>query len=99
MGSYDEVNFSIECPACKKEVNGFQTKDLRGFFETVEYWECDNFYSACDWCATWIEFKRKMPKPKVPIDHYEMTSEPSDHPEENFIRNKDGKISGFKGRA
>jgi hypothetical protein len=96
MGIYDSVHFKIECPVCKKTVDGFQTKDLGGFFNTVNYWECNNFYSSCDYCNTWIEFILKKERPIIPIEDYEMIIEPSQYKEESFIRLSDGRIVGFK---
>lgn len=97
MGVYDNVNISIECPNCKKEVTNFQTKDTNGWFETVDYWECDHFYSSCDYCNAWIDFDRKKPKPEVPLSDYEMKFVLSTRKESQLMRNHEGKIVGFTG--
>ena len=73
--SYDEVDFKMDCPKCSKEITGFQTKDLSCDFEKIDYWECNNFYSSCHFCDTWVEFNRKEKLPKVPINHYSITVE------------------------
>lgn len=75
---YDTVKFKMDCPSCGKEVGEFQTKDCSGFFDTVEFWECDNFYTSCDWCHHWIEFNRKEKRPRVPIEYFEMTVRPNE---------------------
>lgn len=97
MGIYDHVNYKMDCPMCGKDVGDFQTKDLGRFFERVEYWECNNFYSSCDYCNTWIEFTLKNPRPPIPIESYEMKVEPSSFDEHQFERGKDGRIIAIKG--
>lgn len=96
---YDTVKFKLDCPSCGKEAGEFQTKDLQGFFETVDYWECDNFYTSCDWCNDWIEFNRKEKRPQVPIEHFEMTVRPHKVQESRLWRNEQGKIIGYKGKS
>ena len=96
---YDKVKFKMYCPNCNKEAGEFQTKDLKGFFEEIDYWECDNFYTSCDYCNAWIEFNRKEKRPKVPIEHFKMTVRPSEVEEFRVWRNEEGKIIGFKGKG
>ncbi len=96
MSVFDYVNFKIDCPHCNKEVTGFQTKDLNRYFEDVEFWECDNFYSSCGWCNTWIEFELKNPRPEIPIGDYEMKFSLTEKDESQIMRNAEGKIYGFK---
>ena len=59
MGMYDNINFKIECPRCKKEIQGFQSKDGHCVMETLEFYEVNNFYASCSNCRTWIEFTLK----------------------------------------
>jgi hypothetical protein len=98
MGSYDDVNFSMPCPICKKEISGFQTKDLSCSFETVNFWECERFYSSCDYCNTWIDFVYKREKKKIFIEDYEIRMELNNCPEDRITRNSEGKITGFLGQ-
>jgi len=73
MGTYDNVEFEMNCPECGTNVNDFQSKDGFCILATVKYWEVDNFYSACPSCGLWIEFTRKIPKEELPISAYQMT--------------------------
>lgn len=79
MGMFDIIkNFEIECPTCGKLVTEFQTKDTACNMEYVDYWETDYFYSPCDYCDTWIDFVRKRPMLRVPIEDYKMIVTKSD---------------------
>jgi hypothetical protein len=99
MGMFDYVNYKTNCPTCQKEIDGFQTKDTGCDMETVEFWETDIFYSSCDYCNTWVEFRRKAAKPRVPIEDYQMYIIPSNCDESQFMRNTDGKIVGICGKT
>ena len=60
---FNEVNFSMTCPICEAEVNGFQTKEGNLLLDNVEPDSVNNFYSNCDNCFssgvnTWIEYSR-----------------------------------------
>ncbi len=92
MGIFDYVNYKMDCPKCGKDVGDFQTKDCGGWFEKVEYWQCDNFYASCDYCNTWIEFTLKREREPIPIEAYEMRVELSECDESQFTRNDNGKI-------
>lgn len=59
MGCFDYVEFKMECPNCKAEVTGFQSKDGMCCFEHVTPNDVNNFYTSCDNCKTWIEVQRK----------------------------------------
>lgn len=58
MGMFDYVNFSIPCPHCGHEVEGFQSKSGDCCLETIEPWTVNNFYSGCDNCGAWIDYSR-----------------------------------------
>ena len=63
MGMFNEVNFSMKCPVCATEIDGFQTKDGSRLLENVEPESINNFYASCDNCYrtgvnTWIEYSR-----------------------------------------
>ncbi len=77
MGMFDYIDFKTECPKCGEKVTGFQSKDGPCQLETLNYWEIDNFYAACDNedCDAWIEYKRTViiPPLQVPITHYKRT--------------------------
>lgn len=99
MGIYDKVNHKMDCPKCGKEVTDFQTKDTNGWFETIEYWQCDNFYSSCDYCTTWIEFTLQRDRVNIPLDAYEMKVELSELKESQVTRNEAGKITSICGKG
>lgn len=75
MGRFDHINYKMDCPTCGKEVSDFQSKCLRCFFDKIEFWEVDRFYSSCNFCNTWIEFNLNRSLINIPIDAYEMTIE------------------------
>lgn len=100
MGIFNYVNFKITCPNCNKEVEDFQTKDFNdsAYFDTVEFWECNNFYSSCDYCKTWIEYNLERAH-KRGIEDYKKTITPSRLEENQIKRNKKGKIIAIKGKG
>ena len=73
MGMYDYVEFKTKCPNCKKEIDGFQTKDGRCIMDTLNFWEVDNFYSSCECCGTWVTHTlESRPNRKITIKDYKM---------------------------
>jgi hypothetical protein len=72
MGMYDNINFEIECPKCKKLIKGFQSKDGVCMLETLDFWEVNNFYSSCSNCFCYIEFNiDKRPNRDLKIEDYD----------------------------
>lgn len=59
MGMFDYVDFETTCPNCGKPLTGFQSKDLSCVLETVKPENVNFFYTSCDNCDTWVEFRRK----------------------------------------
>src|SRR5947209_9516122 len=59
MGLFDYVNFECDCPGCGAKLKGFQTKDRACVLDTLMPWEVDCFYTSCDNCGLWVEFRRK----------------------------------------
>ena len=59
MGMYDNIDFECACPVCHAKVIGFQSKDGECLNDTLQPNEVSNFYSSCDKCGCWIEFKSK----------------------------------------
>jgi hypothetical protein len=95
--SYVTIDEKVLCPNCNAEVSGFQSKDLDTFFETVNYWEGDNFYTSCDICDAWIEFNKIKEINKSPLKDYEIKVFPSEVTEEQLMKNDEGKIIGYQG--
>jgi hypothetical protein len=62
MGMYDYIKFKMLCPSCFKPLEDFQSKDGACCLETLEITEVDNFYTSCDHCRAWIEYRRKEGK-------------------------------------
>jgi len=62
MGLYDHLRFKIACPTCGEPMEDFQSKDGACCMETLEITDVDNFYSSCDKCRTWVDYKRKEGK-------------------------------------
>ena len=70
MGMFDYVKFEMKCPKCGANVDDFQSKDGPCCLLTLEYWEVDRFYSSCDACHAWLEYRRK--RGQSPISDYEL---------------------------
>lgn len=66
MGMFDYVAVAIDCPECGAALTGFQTKDGNCFLELVHPNSVLNFYTACDECGTWVEFRKPPPVPTSP---------------------------------
>ena len=71
MGMFDWINFEMYCPICGNKVIGFQSKSANCNLEYLDFWQVDNFYSSCEQCGTWIEFRLKKDR-KFTIDDYEL---------------------------
>ena len=59
MGMFDYVNYECTCPVCHSKIGGFQSKSGDCLLETLEPSEVTNFYSSCNKCGCWIDFKAK----------------------------------------
>jgi endogenous inhibitor of DNA gyrase (YacG/DUF329 family) len=75
-GTFNDVDFTCDCPICGQKVTGFQTKDYNdatGNLEckTVDYWLIDNFYSSCSYCGADVEYIVKE-RPFNPISNYQL---------------------------
>ena len=69
---FDYVAVKINCPFCKKEIDGikhriFQSKDSTCSLGFIPLDKVDNFYSSCPHCKRWVEFNRKEKTQKVEI--------------------------------
>lgn len=74
MGMFDYVKLPIimTCPTCCNIVEGFQSKDGDCILAEISYTECSNFYTHCDNCKRWIEYKRKPANSINPLDDFEL---------------------------
>jgi hypothetical protein len=62
MGMFNWVDAPAEpCPAtgCDGEVTGWQSKDNDCCLAHVKVDEVGNYYSGCDRCDCWIEYRRE----------------------------------------
>jgi hypothetical protein len=57
MGMFDYVNYECTCPYCNENTSGFQSKDGDCLLEMLEPEDVEVFYTMCDYCDSWIEFK------------------------------------------
>lgn len=57
MGLFNYVDYEVACPKCGAPVSGFQTKDGDCCMDTVKPHQVSNFYSSCDKCGFWVEYK------------------------------------------
>ena len=56
MGLFNYVDIKMNCPYCKKKIDGFQTKEGILYCDTVPFWSVDNFYTNCKHCKKWVEY-------------------------------------------
>ena len=59
MGTFDYVKFECKCPCCGSLLNDFQTKDGFNMMERIDFYPLRRFYTFCDKCGLWVEFRRK----------------------------------------
>jgi hypothetical protein len=60
MGLFNEVDVTLPCPRCGKEVKKFQTKDDTYdtlYMEKVDFWTVREFHSICDTCNSFVRVK------------------------------------------
>jgi len=60
MGMFDWVNVEVPCPKCGEKLASFQTKDSACELGIVDPTRVSNFYSNCEHCGEWVEFRRKQ---------------------------------------
>ena len=68
MGMYDYVSVPPElneCPSCGCLLNGWQSKDGDCTLSTISYATVNCFYTSCDACSAWVEYKRREPVPGI----------------------------------
>lgn len=59
MGMYDNINFQMDCPHCRKKMDDFQSQDGPCALFLLDFWQVNNFYDSCNNCRTWVEFTIK----------------------------------------
>ncbi len=57
MGMYDYVEYEAKCKKCGEPLEGFQSKDAECLLETVLPKDVKDFYTTCEACGQWNEFK------------------------------------------
>lgn len=60
MGVYNYVKFKARCRKCGCEINSWQTKDNNKYdlcFFNVPHDEVGEFYTICENCDTWNEYR------------------------------------------
>lgn len=67
MGMYDEIDYECECPFCGSLLKGFQSKDGPCDFLTLKPEEVRRFYTSCDNCGKWVEYK-VIPAPPIGLE-------------------------------
>ncbi len=76
MGMFDYVKYKEQpCYKCGAMLKNYQTKDSGCNMDTIEPWQCLNFYDYCDNCKTMNEFAVKITG--TPL--YEVTQENVDN--------------------
>jgi hypothetical protein len=57
MGMFDYVQFEDTCPKCNQPLSDFQTKDNDCVLDTLHPQDIERFYTSCEHCNLWIEYK------------------------------------------
>jgi len=57
MGMFDNVIYKANCKRCGKPLGDFQTKDGDCVLEDLTPDKISNFYTSCDSCNAWNDFK------------------------------------------
>lgn len=59
MGMFDYVKYEADCFSCGEPLKDFQSKDHKCLLKTVSPKKVKRFYTSCDNCKAWNEFKVK----------------------------------------
>ena len=54
---FDNIEYECDCPTCGQRVTDFQSKDGDCALDNLKPEQVTTWYSSCDKCRTWIEFK------------------------------------------
>ena len=79
MGMFDYVTVPQEfraCPKCGAALEEFQSKDGECLLSTLDYRLVGNFYTSCESCQAWVEYRRKIPPAMGPQDYELMEDRP-----------------------
>ena len=57
MGMFDFVEYKADCSKCGVALPEFQSKDGECLMETLQPKDVRTFYTSCDKCGTWNQFK------------------------------------------
>lgn len=57
MGMFDYVDHEAPCFKCGEMLDDWQSKSGDCSLDTLSTDEVDNFYTSCDKCKTWNEYK------------------------------------------
>jgi len=74
MGLFDYVSWEEDCPNCGQKLDGFQTKDLPDWERNcrkLSLSEVSNFYTICENCKAWVEYRLQPDGTKGRIEDYE----------------------------
>lgn len=74
MGMFDYVNLTDKCRKCNRRLGNFQSKDGECTLKRLEPSEVKNFYTACDHCHEWHEY-RVTPARAFSIERVEKTGD------------------------
>lgn len=61
MSMFDWVDYEETC-SCGEVIEGFQSKDGECQMVTYKPWNVRSFYSNCDKCDKWVEYRFKGKK-------------------------------------
>ena len=57
MGMFDYVKYEANCRKCGHPLADFQSKDGDCVMDTLDPGQVRHFYTSCDKCGTWHNFK------------------------------------------
>jgi len=89
LGTFNHVNYEMDCPACGTRLKDFQTKDGNCILRLIEFDEVEQFYDCCSKCDIRVQFDRKNDreldkKEKYTIGDYELTTKTREEREKEW---------------
>ena len=79
MGMYDLVNYKANCKRCGSRLDGFQSKDGECLLEFLNPPEVRRFYTSCDNCDLWHDFKVEVKDYQVVCTTRDLEKEKEDN--------------------
>jgi hypothetical protein len=56
---FDTIHYKAQCPACKADVEEWQSKDGPCTLDVIEPWQVRRMYTFCPSCNVWLDARVK----------------------------------------